>query len=121
MKKSLFFLLFLITVSNSETLITFDDLTNNKSILLCVKSYEVLPNQINYIDSLNVSNSFSTFGFYNFKFDDSYLLNSNNNCYKDLTLYMGLNYQNFQFIMALFGLLLGNTILFIFGSSFTRR
>jgi len=121
LKKSIILFFILLTSINANYLITFDDNLTNTSYMLCVKSYTVKNLEIDYIDTSDSSNSFLISNYQNFKFTDGYLINDDGNCYIDNSLTLGLSYQNFNLLMAFFGLLLGNTILLIFGMSFTRR
>lgn len=119
--KSLFFILFIAFSLNASTLISYDEVLNQKSNFLCVKSYKVLNNQIIFTSYDDNNYTLETSNLINFNFDDSYSFDETGKCHKDYSNNFGLNYQNYNFIMALFGLILGNTILFLFGASFTRR
>ncbi|RWS50012.1 hypothetical protein CKA56_05905 [Arcobacter venerupis] len=107
--KTVFFLLFFFSFSNSEYLMTLEQNNNNGTLISCIKDYSYSQNQINYIDLENVSHSLNTFDYQTINLEQGYTY-SNGVCYMDRVNLLGLTYDEFNYLMAVYGIFLSSLI-----------
>lgn len=103
------FFLFLFSFSNSEYLITLEKKNNNGTLLYCIQDYQYEQNQIIFKDIENVNYSLNTQDYQSIDIKQGYQ-NNNGICYFDNVAYLGLDYEQFNYLMALYGIFLSSLV-----------
>ncbi|QKF67042.1 hypothetical protein AVENP_1490 [Arcobacter venerupis] len=88
---------------------TLEQNNNNGTLISCIKDYSYSQNQINYIDLENVSHSLNTFDYQTINLEQGYTY-SNGVCYMDRVNLLGLTYDEFNYLMAVYGIFLSSLI-----------
>lgn len=115
MKKILIFSILIYTLSFSDFIYS-----NGK----CVKSFNFDSNNFNILyskDDFYTSTIFDNTQFNNMISNGDLFIYDSGFCKLRPTNFLGVDYSQFNFLFALFGILFGNTILIIFANSMNRR
>lgn len=109
--KIVLFLFLLYSFSNSEYLMTLEQSNNNGTLISCIKDYSYSQNQINYIGLDDISYSLNTELYQSIDIKHGYK-NNNGYCFIDKSLLFGFDYEQFNFLMAVYGIFLSSLISF---------
>jgi hypothetical protein len=109
--KIVLFLFLLYSFSNSEYLMTLEQSNNNGTLISCIKDYSYSQNQINYIDLDDVSHSLNTQQYQSINLAQGYTFN-NGVCFINKADLLGLTYEQFNYLMAVYGIFLSSLIAF---------
>ena len=111
MYRIIFLFLFLFTFSNAEYLLTLEQSNNNGTLIYCIKDYSYSQNLINYVDTDDLSHSLNTLNFQSINIAQGYTF-LNDVCYLDRNALLGLTYEEFNYLMAVYGIFLSSVISF---------
>jgi hypothetical protein len=109
--KIVFFLFLLYSISNAEYLLTLEQSNNNGTLIYCIKDYSYSQNLINYVDTDDLSHSLNTSLYQAINLEQGYTY-SNGVCFMDKANLLGLTYDEFNYLMAVYGILLSSLIAF---------
>ena len=109
--KTVFFLLFFFSFSNSEYLMTLEKINNKGTLISCIKDYSYSLNRINYVDSSNVSRFLNTSDYQSINLEQGYTF-QNGVCFMNKADLLGLTYDEFNYLMAVYGIFLSSLIAF---------
>jgi hypothetical protein len=109
--KTVFFLLFFFSFSNSEYLMTLEQNNNNGTLISCIKDYSYSLNQINYVDLEDVAHSLNTSNYQSINLEQGYTF-QNGVCFMNKADLLGLTYDEFNYLMAVYGIFLSSLIAF---------
>ena len=107
--KIVFFLLFLISFSNAEYLLTLQQDNNRGTLFYCIKDYSYTENKINFIDISNTNYSLNSKNFQSIDIEMGYI-NNNGTCLMDRAKLLGLDYEQFNYLMAVYGIFLSSLV-----------
>ena len=105
------FLLFLISFSNAEYLLTLEQDNNRGTLIYCINEYSYTENKINFIDITDTNYSLNTRQYSSIDIQLGYT-NNNGTCFMDRTKLLGLDYEQFNYLMAVYGIFLSSLISF---------
>lgn len=103
--KIVFFLLSFLSFANSEYLLTLEQDNNRGTLIYCIKYYSYKQNKILFTDITDTNYSLNTKQYQNINVEIGYK-NNNGVCYLDRSDLLGLDYNQFNFLMAVFGIFL---------------
>jgi len=109
--KKVFLLLFLLTYSQAEYLLTLNQNNNSGTLIYCIKDYSYSQNKINFTDINDLSYSLTTSSFQNINVDIGYT-NNEGVCFLDRSDLLGLDYNQYNYLMAIYGIFLSSLISF---------
>ena len=109
--KIVLFLFLLYSISNAEYLLTLEQSNNNGTLIYCIKDYSYSQNLINYVDLDDLSHSLNTLNFQSINIAQGYTF-LNDVCYLDRNALLGLTYEEFNYLMAVYGIFLSSLISF---------
>lgn len=109
--KTILLLLFLFSFSNSAYLLTMERNLNRGINTYCINSYSYKDNIIFFTTVSNVEHNFSTLDFQTIDLKDGYSL-FNGYCYIDKSKLFGFDYEQFNYLMAFYGIMLSSLIAF---------
>lgn len=109
--KIVLFLFLLYSISNAEYLLTLEQINNNGTLIYCIKDYSYSQNLINYVDTDDLSHSLNTLNFQSINIAQGYTF-LNDVCYLDRNALLGLTYEEFNYLMAVYGIFLSSLISF---------
>jgi hypothetical protein len=90
---------------------TLEQDNNRGTLISCIKDYSYSQNQINYIDLENVSRSLNTKQYQSINLEQGYTF-QNGVCFMNKADLLGLTYDEFNYLMAVYGIFLSSLIAF---------
>lgn len=111
--KFIFLLLVFFSFSNSKYLLTLEKINNSGINIYCIDNYSYDINTLSFVDVYNDSYSLSSLDYKSINVEDGYKFVSGS-CSMDRSKTFGLSYNQFNFLMALYGILLSCLVAFAF-------
>ena len=109
--KTILFLLFFFSFSNAEYLLTLQEDNNKGTLIYCIKDYSYSTNQFSFTDITDINYSLDSQLYQSIDIKEGYI-NNNGSCYIDKSKLFGFEYEQFNLLMALYGIFLSSLIAF---------